>query len=471
MTQFRSSYIQGFHDEIAHSLDIEEHSELLATFENQVSLGTSNINRINIPVIFVICGDGAEGDASALDINTFSGGSNDPNTLALELLDIFNTCLEDLTLNIRLHLSIRGREDGDLLPYSGIVFSDLSQVSQIKSAYNTETLQVEQIEDFYKDKGVSIHNIHINGGAMEGITKSIVLSSPIASEYTPEGTSNLDSSIQDVIDFNKVLTIVLVNKLNIQNYKVPSSLNQIDLGAYFTGVHPALADVKNYVSFLPFSSLNTDLTDAYLPELYQDRGFNLSQSKRVLVTMLGSMFGLLNPGTPDKEGLQSINPIAGCIASDGCILTGSNGDCISDVPIVGVNLYYIEPLDTKALSSCTIDSEEYNFMNFSYDFSNQTSEVFSISEQQISKVRSAFNLTDCVLRDMTINFPNFISEQDYLDIYCETNSPRVYKQTPFVLNALNNSIKSVRSDMSDQALIFNKLKDKINFLCNSIIYR
>jgi len=478
---FRNGHISGFIDELADSLwsGGANQIDLLSEYHEEVSLGASDIQSlIPIPILFVFLQD------SSSENNVTILTAQDRTKIKDELLFWFNEAAAKL--NIKFFPAIKkagGSEDNIFLDTPGIDVLEMKDQTSLKEYQDYDpTLGGITISQYhnYLEHGIAIASEKfISGGA----------SRPIKGVPHQDVTQRLLDELS--IDFTKVYTVVLSNKLNTEG------MTDTEPGwAAMTCTHPATRTGKHYVSFFSIPHLRNEFLDTLsyvaptineITENYNSTypdvtpitisDLDILSPELLMGHLIGNTFGLLPIGTPNITGLFS-NSSANCNSTE-CILLGGNGNCIDVAPLVSDN-YFSEYLTTTpwAFTEEDVCPEDIpladnmiipvyqsvgNYMNFWNIIDNSLAKNFTSS--QINYVRAGFETSGSVLKILKDNAVEFIDTQANNEVYCANYQP-TYEARPLKLN-----FKFIQRSQSVESLNFEKIKSKIISICNKLIYR
>lgn len=468
---FKNGYISGFIDSLINSLEITEQRNAIVDRVNLLNLGISSSStlsseNISIPLCFMYLSS---------DDTTVSAGFESHNKVVIEeasaynfslvLLDKFNQAASDL--GVTFILASRVKEGEDFLTYPGTIVHDMSEYSAIKSYIGPlEGGGYGQIqeEQFYKDYGIA----------------AATYDNSMTSELKGISRSTIDGIVSDNIDNNNVFTVVLCNKLNIEianstEYPSPAF-------SYMAGVHPFAADFKTYYGILPYHMfINEDVQDlsedllthasAEMIEIYTESSTKLVNSHTMLKNFIGSMFGLLHPGTSNyPEGSYYMVP--SCNSQEGdCFLTNfgtTGGDCCDDTAQVSFPLYWnviLQYTDWDSISECdgevildrnNISSHVSNPMNF---IDASIDENIGFTFEQKLRVQRSFDITTAIFYNMKRDIGKYITLDEYAPIFCSQELAREF----------NYKVKQrvQFSSKMEESKDFEKIKNKIINLCTN----
>ena len=469
---FKNGYISGFIDSLIDSLMKIQQRNAIVNKVNLLDAGISNFpilneSTISIPLCFMYL--------SSND-GTVSAGIESSNQVVIEeasaynfslvLLDKFNQAASDLGITFILASTVKEGEDP--LTYPGTIVFDMSEYSAIKSYIGPlEGGGYGEIEEeqYYKDYGIAAATYdNTMSSELKGISRGII-----------------DNIVSDNIDNNNVFTVVLCNRLNIESanateYPSPSF-------SFMAGVHPFVADFKTYYGILPYHMfINEDVQDlsedllthasAEMMNVYNESSTKLVNSHTMLKNFIGSMLGLLHPGTSNFPE-NSYYMIPSCNSQEGdCFLTNfrtTGGDCCDDTPQVSFSMYWhiiLQYTDWDSISECNgevildrnnISSHIANPMNF---IDASIDENIGFTFEQKLRVQRSFNIADTVFYNMKNNIGNYITIDEYAPIFCSGELAREFNY--------KEKYRIQFSSKMEESKDFEKIKNKIINLCTNV---
>lgn len=473
---FRNGHISGFIDSLIDSLLISEQHDAIVNKCNLLDASISNSSElsntnISIPLCFVYLATPNANQTEGFDgTNQITIEESSAYNFSLTLLEKFNQAALDLGVTFILASKIQTDVD---LNYPGTVVYNMSD-SPASVTIKTYIGPLEgggfgEISEaqYYKDYGIAAANYDtLMQNNLKGINKSAVddiLSNDIG------------------IDNNNIFTVVLCNRLNTETANATSYTSP--QFSFMAGVHPFVADFKSYYGILPYHMfLDIDVDDisndmfsnatSEFVDVYNKSNTQLLNSHTMLKNFIGSMFGLLHPGTSNYLENSSYM-VPNCNSEEGdCFLTNfglTGGDCCDDTPQVSYFGYWntILQYDTwDSISECNgeiildrsnISSHVSNPMNF---IDGSAEENIEFTFDQKLRVQRSFAISGGVLYNMRMNIGNYITVDEYAPIFCSQELSREF----------NFKVKQQLTfpNIVEEFTKFEKIKNKIINLCTNV---